>query len=57
MKPDQENVKPKKKLQVHPFPEQMGISDETYESYLKEHNKRLRRLAREASGRNMTEPE
>ncbi len=49
---------PKKKLpKVHPFPEDMGVTDDTYAAYVKEHNQKLRRLRREQTGLNMVEPE
>ena len=38
-------------------PEQMGVSDDKYSEYIKEHRAKLRRLKREQSGLNMVEPE
>ncbi len=49
--------KNRKVLRIHPIPNQMGVSEETYDSYLKEYKVRMRRLKREQSGLNMVEPE
>jgi hypothetical protein len=44
-------------LKLHPFPQEMGVTDEKYAAYVKEHEKKLRRLEREQAGWNMLEPE
>lgn len=38
-------------------PEAIGVSDDKYTEYIKEHQAKLRRLKREQSGLNMVEPE
>ncbi len=48
--------KKRRDMGPHPFPEDMGVTDDKYAEYVREHNAKLRRLQREQAGWNMEEP-